>query len=728
MANVYGVFLASVTDQLPELMALLGDDWLLLRTRLVEEVTVAFTNLETVPLAESRVATIILEVANNGPADAFVKRLMEKASATANRASGEGGLGRRVRGGRRQPTTRTTEARPPDAITNLVKQMDSIAQTKMPVASVPSAREITVTSHTLAGQPTSRFVPREMYRLRFSVNFPTDLNLGSGNTAISDIPKGGLKTRWVVTSTDVELSVSETTCSVEKVRNTWVAGFDLDIPESGPSETKEIRFVSNEGDGHLLVTIYAVGPRNTRELYREITVRLAGGPTVTVDETSKAAIQTNLTTPHEWTTPPVHIQVSIKNGVADVSTKRFQLEIYEFVEPFNASVAVIANAINNVHESLERFREIHSDYLEDLDHADMVARLSSDRWKPYSWDAQPNSEAQKFRSAFARVQSSIEWRNLAHDGYALFDQCFPEGTKLRTLLARTLPPGSRIDFHWNAQSGPGFVPHVPWALMHVKEVNVTGVDLARPTDFLGLRFRVSARSWSVQNGSVVLGHPRLASSVNILYWGRQPGDDVGTEAEWQSLELSQLKTTKVLPEIGAPNLKEQVVQAIDMPSPVPVAILYFYCHCSVGDGGQPCLRFGSTSKSQDVLTRNDLSQRRIPDGPLVFANACTTSQADPYLTSFLEQTFFDRGVRAFIGTEAKVPIKLASKFAWLFFQFFSRRVDPEPMAAGEALAQSRLFLWTQYQNLGGLFYSMSNQYDLYFASSEEILALRGSEK
>ena len=48
----------------------------------------------------------------------------------------------------------------------------------------------------------------------------------------------------------------------------------------------------------------------------------------------------------------------------------------------------------------------------------------------------------------------------------------------------------------------------------------------------------------------------------------------------------------------------------------------------------------------------------------------------------------------------------------------------EVVPAGEALTQARMFLWTQYRNVGGLFYSMSNQYDLYLASQDEVLALR----
>ena len=58
----------------------------------------------------------------------------------------------------------------------------------------------------------------------------------------------------------------------------------------------------------------------------------------------------------------------------------------------------------------------------------------------------------------------------------------------------------------------------------------------------------------------------------------------------------------------------------------------------------------------------------------------------------------------------------------IFFYFFLRLVDKQqlPMAAGEAVAQTRLFLWSQYRNIGGLLYSYLNQYDLYMASDAEI--------
>jgi hypothetical protein len=112
------------------------------------------------------------------------------------------------------------------------------------------------------------------------------------------------------------------------------------------------------------------------------------------------------------------------------------------------------------------------------------------------------------------------------------------------------------------------------------------------------------------------------------------------------------------------------------------------------------------------------------DRPLVFANACSTVGADPYAVNELEAAFISRRCRAYLGTETKVPIQLASRFATVFFHFFDRLAAPEPMAAGEAVVQARHFLWTRYANIGGLFYSYVNQYGLYLADPIEVDALR----
>lgn len=589
-------------------------------------------------------------------------------------------------------------------------------------------REIIVTGHGPDGVQVVQFVEGQTYRLRFRVGTPVENNLALGDTAVKDIPQGGLSTHWVVTSADTEFVEALSTAKVQKIGNTWVAEFDLLIPHAGESDTRVLGILAGARAGNLLATIY-ISAKKDRELYREVSIILAGAPAVVTDETCRDPRQTHLTTCHEWTTPAEHIQISIKNGLADVSTKRIRLQEYAFLENFTATDTTLKGAIENIRDSLEKLREEHEDYLNNIDAADMAARLATGKWKPDSgyendsWEPLPDGADNAHELAFAQVQSSDTWRDLASDGYALYERCFPQGTELRKLLEK-LTPGSRIDFHWTDQSGAGFVSHVPWALMYMEPVDVSGKIPAGPGKFLGLRFRIAARSWRVNNGSVVMGGLDITNSMDLLYWGDKAGDDAAEESRWQASEYKKWRWSNLLPDRTLPDLKRQLVLALDHPSPAPVGVLYFYCACKIGDGAQPTLQFGNTAKREDTLGRTELSRRSLPDGPLVFANACTTAQADPHMTSELEQTFFERGVRAFIGTETKVPIRLASKFAWLYFQFFYRCVDPDPMAAGEALTQARMFLWTQYRNVGGLFYSITNQYDLYLASDKEVLALR----
>ena len=109
----------------------------------------------------------------------------------------------------------------------------------------------------------------------------------------------------------------------------------------------------------------------------------------------------------------------------------------------------------------------------------------------------------------------------------------------------------------------------------------------------------------------------------------------------------------------------------------------------------------------------------------MFANACATAGTDVYSASALAKTFFKRGARAYIGSECMVPTALGSRFAMIFFHFLLRRPDKDglPIAAGEAFAQARLFLWCHFRNVGGLLYAYVNKYDLYLATDKEIGAL-----
>lgn len=518
----------------------------------------------------------------------------------------------------------------------------------IPHAQLSAGREITVTGHALDGRTVSTFKQGEPYQLQFRVGLFTPDNLASGDVSVRDLPPGGLRTRWVITSTTVEFIPALSTAKLEKIGGGWIAEFDLLIPEYGQSKWESVGIIGSAEPGTLFVTIYALSERGEREIYRELSVRLTKKVAVKTDETCKAPLHTLLGTTHEWTTPAEHIQLTIVSNLVHVTTKRIHSEDHEFTEPWDVTDVLISGAIKNVRESLESFREANEVYLNDLNTDDISKRLAGADWKPdfwrqNGWQPLPDQTDMPHLNAFNQVRQSSEWQSLASDGYALFDRCFPQGTKRRELLEKLLP-GSRIDFHWGAQSGSGFVSHVPWMLMHMDPVDVTGQKPADPERFLGLRFRIGTRSWNVNNGSVALGPLDQTHPMHVLYWGDKPGDEVAVESKWQTIEYKKLNRLLLLPDAKKSDFKKQAVHALDTPSPEPVSVIYFYCHCSVGDGAQPCLRFGNTSKREDTISRQDLSQRNLLDAPIVFANACTTAQADPHMTSELEQSFFGRGV------------------------------------------------------------------------------------
>jgi len=53
------------------------------------------------------------------------------------------------------------------------------------------------------------------------------------------------------------------------------------------------------------------------------------------------------------------------------------------VEPFAATDTLLKGAIDNVRDSLEKFRELQEAYLENLDREDIRARLAGGLWQPY---------------------------------------------------------------------------------------------------------------------------------------------------------------------------------------------------------------------------------------------------------------------------------------------------------------------------------------------------------
>lgn len=210
-----------------------------------------------------------------------------------------------------------------------------------------------------------------------------------------------------------------------------------------------------------------------------------------------------------------------------------------------------------------------------------------------------------------------------------------------------------------------------------------------------------------------------------LYWGGSASDIAVKEALWQRSLWSRAQQNILAPaQVPIQNPSQELFALFGPSAPRPMPVLYFYCQCSMDDRKNLLLRFGGTNQPPDALKVDSLSQQPMADRPLIFANACTTTASDPYRLNTLEAYFFRQQCRAFLGTVTKVPIQFASRFAVIFFHFFYRQADPAPISAGESVAQTRLFLWTEYRNLGGLFYAYINHYDLFMADDAELQALR----
>jgi hypothetical protein len=577
------------------------------------------------------------------------------------------------------------------------------------------SRKIVVTGHLPWGEPVPIFLPEERYVLRFRVSGKSEWNLARGDVDVTDVPESGLQARWVVASSTVQILGVTHGGTILKRGDTWVAQFDLPIPGQGDSDTVALAICTTSAPGELALTLFVGGGE-----YRKLLVKLDRGAEVADDIVCTVPAHLNLRTTHEWTTPPEHIVMSVVGQAASIITVSGPND-YGTVE-WKANKTSLNNPIQNVRKALEDFRVKAEPHLENVDMADMENRLQSGQWKTYNWSPLLRYADPAHNQAMEALRTTSQMRALANEGYALFNACFPHGSDLRTIIER-LQPGSRIELLWTGQGNPEWVSHVPWALMYLNPVKSTEpVDCER---FLGLRFRIGSKAWESKAAPTsALGDPAAVNSLNFLYWGSDPKDEVGVQSSWQRAAFAKWPHQVFVPDLGATNPKQQVVTALETPVPDPVAILYFYCHCSVKDGSDPVLQFGETSKTPDIVGVSDIYQGRLESGPLVFANACTTSASHPQGTSELESRFFSRGIRAFVGAETKVPVRLASRFAWLFFQFFLRKVDHDPMAAGEALTQARLFLWTQFCNPGGLFYCFVNRYDLYLASKVEVENLR----
>ena len=541
------------------------------------------------------------------------------------------------------------------------------------------------------------------------------------------LPADGLSTDWVVTADGIELLPAEPETTVSQLTvgrlPRWVARFSLRIPQEGESEERRLRLIPHRGaDPSLRVTIYS-----GVEVYRQLSVRLHLEGTVAQEaavvdadfmQAPVSQLGLTLSYAHETRTPPGMLSIVVQGAGCLVKGTGSP---HEDETQWYGTPGDMVGPIKWVRKAADDFRVRFAKELDAIDPDHLERRLGEFRGEIWNETNKSVSRADPAHErAWGTQSTSVELRRLAHEGRHFYDTVFPPGRTLRGYVD-SLEHGARLAISW-PRNLPGAALQVPWALMYLPDPPAEG-EPVDPIGFLGLRFRISFMSYPAQVESKALGDRTRANQAYFMLWGKEGHDAVAAaEVQWQRRLWADGKNRIFLPAADDPQArKREVVKALDEPLPAPVTLLYLYCHWRPDTDGSGMLRFGDTNGETDVVTRLELGYKQLADHPLVFANACESSATpDALVGNPLEGAFFRRKCRAYIGTETKVPMVLASRFASIFFHLLNGNDDDAPMAAGEAFSQARRFLWTDYRNLGGLLYTYVNQYELFAADDSEV--------
>ncbi|MFF1482404.1 CHAT domain-containing protein [Streptomyces sp. NPDC058301] len=374
--------------------------------------------------------------------------------------------------------------------------------------------------------------------------------------------------------------------------------------------------------------------------------------------------------------------------------------------------------VNSARSALNTFREELSEQLDEIGPQELADRLSD--FSPHDdWSVPSDRPDNVHRLAWDDLaKNSQTLRTLASSGRALFDALFPTGNIIHELIDK-LKPGDQLRIIWYPEAPYDTCGHIPWSLLYRGRANYGGPPVDQQ-QFLGMRLRIAHTAHGI-NSSRSIGPSDTTTRAHILYWGDAPEYLAGGAREHASALASWTPRPLLLPS-GEHGRREEICQFLATPQPPPIKLVYLYCQCTQGTGAEPTLHFGNEVESQIQLAH--LRGEPFDDQPLVFVNACQTASASPFYFNELEQVFFERQCRAYIGSECMIPIRFGGRFAEAFFHFLYMRPDGRPMFAGEAMTQARKFFWDEYCSLGGLFYSYINDDRICVATHEEIAALR----
>jgi hypothetical protein len=539
------------------------------------------------------------------------------------------------------------------------------------------------------------------YIMRFKVGDPESTSLLDGEEAevpLSDIPEQGLETTWTVYAEGLSFAPRPPVESIGVAGNpTDTISFELQIPREGDSNIVDVPFTAAT-TGKVAVHIEI---RAFDRIYRRLEAELEIFGTEPPEVPSAMAIRSDKTfisadsiaklSPR----PPYSIDIRVFDSKRAFVTASLPggVEVNRAVD-WNINANELDDQQSRVRAAAEDLREHHDSYLNDIAAEKLGPTLKSFRTND-DWSNLPDLSDKAHKQAWERVGGSKELRELAEAGHMLFDTVFPTTNALRGWLEK-LPLGSRVTLNWD-----GSPADVPWGLFYRPPVGA-GAQI-NPMGFFALGFRLVDFAFPPETEAFTyLGEPEVARTAACLFWGTEK--PISEEAKWQEGEIGGPSVVWKPPRRVAEPRRVLLEYLEDKTKDGP-AVLYFYCQHGKVRSADEGFRFGDNNEEKDTLTALALGASEAAGAPLVFANACETGAKNAYHASQIKRHFLRHDSWAYIGTETKVPPVLASRFATVFFRIF-RGGD---LTASEALSQTRLFFWSHYRNLGGLYYSYANE-------------------
>ena len=326
-------------------------------------------------------------------------------------------------------------------------------------------------------------------------------------------------------------------------------------------------------------------------------------------------------------------------------------------------------------------------------------------------------------------------RTLAAAGRALYVRLFrlkldsaimTVSEKLRELPP---PPGSVIQVSLACDAADFLFP---WALLYDAALPDESWESPDPDGFWGLRYCIEQRppKWKQQAPASVRIHPDPQRMAFMLW------DQFANAAEHSAMIGGLFGKRPGDLEVSTPPINRASAASKEMTAADAKDIYYFYAHAHVRNpnrsagildafvdtyqklppGGKAREAFGEAYKlaieeadedswiklTYGRLTLTDLyaGPVRFRSSPLVFINACESSQLTPSLSGQSFVSFFlDRGAAAFLGTECT----MTAVFAHPFGEFVLRRLLSGDTIAAALLAARKHF--AENRNPLGLAYS-----------------------